>query len=145
MDKSISQCARWLLASGLLCNAAAMLLAPQAWYLSMPGVLYTGPFNIHFVRDIGCAYAMAGGGLLWRACRPATGAAAAIAGAGFLLMHALVHLGETLAGLCGWSQLLQDVPGVVLPALLAAGLALPPHFNRNDHDRLADPFAPRRL
>lgn len=103
-----------------------MLLAPEAWYLGVPGVLYTGPLNTHFVRDIGCAYAIAGGGLAWRAGHPATGAGVAMAGAVFLSMHALVHVGETLAGLCGWSSLLRDVPGVVLPALLAAWLALPP-------------------
>lgn len=114
---------RWLLAAGLAANGAAMLADPAAWYHAVPGVIYTGPLNFHFVRDIGCAYLVAAGGLAWRAWRPATGAPAAFAGAAFLLLHAGVHVGETLAGLCGWSTLLGDVPGVVLPALAALALA----------------------
>ena len=114
---------RWLLAAGLAANGTAMLFSPAAWYHAVPGVAYTGPLNLHFVRDIGCAYLVAAAGLAWRALRPTTGAPAAWLGAGFLLLHAGVHVGETLAGLCGWSTLLRDVPGVVLPALAALVLA----------------------
>jgi hypothetical protein len=114
---------RWLLAAGLAANGTAMLFSPAAWYHAVPGVAYTGPLNLHFVRDIGCAYLMAAAGLTWRALRPTTGAPAAWLGAGFLLLHAGVHVGETLAGFCGWSTLLRDVPGVVLPALAALVLA----------------------
>lgn len=117
---------RWLLAAGLAANGAAMLADPAAWYHAVPGVALTGPLNLHFVRDIGAAYCVAGGGLAWRAWRPHTGAPAAFAGAGFLVLHAGVHVGETLAGLCGWGTLLRDVPGVVLPAALAFALAWPP-------------------
>ena len=116
---------RWLLAAALAANGLAMLLDPPAWYAAIPGVGYTGPLNIHFVRDIGCAYLVSAAGLAWRAWRPIQGVPAALLGAGFLLLHAGVHLGETLAGLCGWSTLLRDVPGVVLPALLALALAVP--------------------
>jgi hypothetical protein len=115
---------RAALAAGLAANGLAMLMAPHAWYHAVPGVPFTGPLNSHFVRDIGCAYLVAAAGLGWRAWR-AEGAGAALAGAGFLFLHALVHLGETLAGLCGWGTFWRDVPGVVLPALLAATLAWP--------------------
>ena len=117
---------RWLLAAGLAANGSAMLISPAAWYHAVPGVVYTGPLNPHFVRDIGCAYLVAAAGLAWRALRPATGAPAAWLGAAFLLLHAAVHVGETLAGLCGWTTLLRDVPGVVLPALAALILAPAP-------------------
>ena len=60
----------------------------------------------------------------WRAWRPRTGWPAALAAAGFLLLHAGVHVGETLAGICGWTALLRDAPLVILPALLALALAL---------------------
>jgi hypothetical protein len=89
---------RALLAAGLAANGLAMLLVPDAWYHAVPGVVFTGPLNTHFVRDIGCAY---------------------------LVADAAVHLGETLAGLCGWSRWAADVPGVLVPALLAAWLSLP--------------------
>ena len=35
-------------------NGVLMLLAPEAWYHAVPTVPGTGPFNPHFVRDIGC-------------------------------------------------------------------------------------------
>ncbi len=117
---------RAVLATALAANGAAMLLAPAAWYQAVPGVVFTGPLNHHFVRDIGCAYLVSAAGLACRIRRPRQGAGAALAGAAFLLLHAGVHLGETLAGLCGWRSLLQDVPGVVSPALAALALAWPP-------------------
>lgn len=116
---------RWLLAAGLAANGLFMLAAPQDWYHAVPGVVFTGPFNPHFVRDIGCAYLVSAGGLAWRALDPVAGWPAACVGAGFLALHAFVHIGETIAGLCGASALLRDVPGVIVPAGLAIVLALP--------------------
>lgn len=116
---------RWMLAALLAANGLFMLVSPQAWYDAVPGVAATGPLNFHFVRDIGCAYLVAGIGMAWRAVQPSRGSSAAILGALFLLLHAGVHIGETLLGICGIDTLLRDVPGVVLPALLAFGLALP--------------------
>jgi hypothetical protein len=101
----------------LAANGLAMLALPQAWYGAVPGVAETGPFNPHFVRDIGCAYLVAGGALLgfawdrrWRA--------AALAGGVFLALHALVHLWDWVAGREALDHLVQDIPAVfVLPAL----------------------------
>ena len=119
------QTLRWLLAAGLAANGAAMLAVPAAWYDAVPGVLYSGPLNLHFVRDIGAAYASAAAGLAWRAARGPAGAPAAALGALFLALHAGVHLYELLAGVCGWQQFGQDLPGVLLPALGAVALAGP--------------------
>ncbi len=50
---------RWiaaLLGGGLAVNALIQLALPLAWYDAVPGVPLTGPFNPHFVRDIGMAY-----------------------------------------------------------------------------------------
>ncbi len=120
-----TQALRLLLATGLGANGAAMLAQPAAWYHAVPGVLYTGPLNLHFVRDIGAAYLGSAAGLAWRALRGPDAAPAAQCGALFLGLHAAIHLGETLAGLCGWRQWLADAPGVLLPAVLAAALAGP--------------------
>ena len=116
---------RWMLAAGLAANGLWMLFAPQPWYHAVPGVADTGPLNLHFVRDIGCAYLVAAAGLAWRAVEPTRGAGAALLGAAFLAMHAGVHIAETLLGICGWGALLRDVPGVVLPAFGALALAWP--------------------
>ena len=46
-------------------NGLMMLLAGAAWYASVPGVSETGPYNPHFIQDIGAAFLVAG----LRACR----------------------------------------------------------------------------
>src|SRR4029450_5867406 len=47
-----------------LANAAWMLAAPGDWYARLPAAVPdTGPFNAHFVGDIGGAFAMMGLGL----------------------------------------------------------------------------------
>src|SRR5258708_29034726 len=62
----------------LAANGVFMLAGPNAWYAAVPGVVETGPFNPHFVRDIGAAYLACGGalggyaaGAAARAARPA--------------------------------------------------------------------------
>ncbi|MFY0662769.1 MAG: hypothetical protein JXR15_19925 [Shimia sp.] len=37
-------------------NAALMWAAPQFWYEMVPGVLQTGGFNSHFIRDVALAF-----------------------------------------------------------------------------------------
>ena len=82
----------------LVANGVLMLLAPETWYRVTPDVGDTGPLNVHFVRDIGVAYLVAGVGLFWRAVDGLQGWPAALAGAAFLLGHALVHLVELVSG-----------------------------------------------
>ena len=62
----ILQGARLLLALILAANGLAMLAAPQFWYHTTPGVTGTGQLNLHFVRDIGCAYLVAAGAFAWQ-------------------------------------------------------------------------------
>jgi hypothetical protein len=83
----------WLFGIFSVANGLFMLLAPAAWYASIPGVPATGPLNEHFVRDIGGAYLMSGGALIWFALDPRA-QPAAIATAAFFVLHALVHLGD---------------------------------------------------
>ncbi len=47
-----------------LLNGIYMLVAPAAWYTSVPGVTATGPFNHHFITDIGFAFAASGVGMI---------------------------------------------------------------------------------
>ena len=115
----------YALGLGLLANAGAMLVAPDSWYHSVPTVTLSGPLNPHFIRDIGCAYALAGIGLIWVAARPRQAQPAAVLATLFLLMHAAVHLYEVAIGLCGWRTWWAAAPGVTLPALLAAWITWP--------------------
>lgn len=111
---------------GLIANALWMLFAPEAWYQAVPGVAETGPPNRHFIQDIGCAYIIAGLGLLWLARSPRRAWPAALAGGAFLTLHALVHVQDTLAGREHVHRLLTELPTVFLPAILAVWLAWPP-------------------
>ena len=60
-----------ILGLGLAANGLTMLAAPVNWYAMVPGVVDTGPFNPHFVRDIGVAYFVTGGSLVGLAKWPA--------------------------------------------------------------------------
>jgi hypothetical protein len=111
-----------VLGIALAANGLVMLGAPEAWYAAVPGVPQTGPFNPHFVRDIGAAYVVSGGALAWFAIDRAA-RAAAVAAAAFLTLHALVHLWDAAAGREHAHQLLADLPTVFLPAVLAIWIA----------------------
>jgi hypothetical protein len=76
----------WILGIALAANGFVMLGAPAAWYAAVPGVAATGPFNAHFIRDIGVAYVLCGASLPWFAISPAARPAAVI-GAAFLALH----------------------------------------------------------
>ena len=108
----------WALGIGLAANGLVMLAVPAGWYEAVPGVSETGPFNPHFVRDIGVAYFVAGSALVWftidRLARPA-----ALAAAAFLALHALVHLLDAVAGGEHTRKLFTDLPTVFLPPALA--------------------------
>ena len=53
-----------------IANGIFMLVAPGDWYLAVPGVTDTGPFNQHFVRDIGLIFLLLGGAFLLGAAQP---------------------------------------------------------------------------
>jgi len=114
-----------ILAIALGANGVAMLFAGPWWYAAVPGVTQTGPYNPHFVMDIGAAYLVVAGALLWRAARPADGPGAAIAAAAFLVLHAIIHLVHAAMGGAFAAEFVRDFPGVYLPALAAAWVAWP--------------------
>ncbi len=112
------------LAVALGANALAMLLASFWWYHAVPGVIATGAYNPHFVRDIGAAYLVTAGGLAWFAWRPVQGWPALAAAAAFLVLHASIHVFDASCSSNPVADLIRDLPGVYLPAVLAAGLAV---------------------
>jgi hypothetical protein len=108
-----------LAALGNLANAAWMLADPVHWYENLPAAVPDfGPLNEHFVRDIGCAFAVQGVALGAAAFLPAWRVAACAAVALFYGLHALVHVADTLRGLVGPEHWRIDFAGVYLPALL---------------------------
>ena len=89
----------------------------------MPALTATGPFNGHFVQDIGATYLVVALGLGWFAASPRRGWPALVSAAALLVLHGLIHIVAAVRSpVCG-RDLLRDLPGVFLPALIAAGLA----------------------
>jgi len=114
-----------VLAAILTANGLAMLLFGRWWYGAVPGVTSTGPFNPHFVKDIGAAYLTCGLALAWRAARATSphAAGAVVAAAVFLGAHGAIHIDDEIVGPGGLADFVRDFPGVFLPALLTAWLA----------------------
>jgi hypothetical protein len=105
-------------------NGLFMLFGSLAWYGTVPGVTATGPFNPHFVRDIGAAYVTAAGGIAWFGWKPREGWPALVAAAAFLTMHAAIHVFDATCGPAPLKDTLRDLVGVHLTALVALILAL---------------------
>jgi len=112
------------LAAGSAANAAWMLFDPGAWYRELPAAVPdTGPYNEHFVRDIGCAFATIALALGWAAWRPRWRVPLVAIAAVFLVAHAALHVFDTLRGFLDADHWALDLPGVYAPAALLAVLA----------------------
>jgi hypothetical protein len=106
----------YILAAVMAANGLYMFVEPAGWYATVPGVPDTGPFNPHFVRDIGIAFFTAGAALLWSVL--GAGWRASALGAMFIGLHSLLHIGETIGG-HHHNVLLNEIVAVHLPAVLA--------------------------
>ena len=111
-----------LLGIGGTLNGVIMLVASEPWFTSIAAD--TGPFNVHLVRDVGAAYLTSGLASIWAARAPQWRTPLATAAALFLGLHGLVHVEEVLSGVKPPAHLLEDFPGVYLPALLLTAIAL---------------------
>jgi hypothetical protein len=128
----------------LAANGIAMLVGPAGWYAAVPGVTHTGPLNFHFVRDIGCAYLMAGGALVWLAINLRAWPAALTA-AVFLTLHAAIHVADAAAGREAVRQLLIELPGVFVPPTIALGLAWSGFSKEKEDAHMANTAATRQI
>ena len=105
-------------------NGLFMLISPANWYFAVPGVTTTGPFNQHFIRDIGLIFLLVAIAMLIGVARSASRIPLWSAAALWLVGHALFHFWEVAVGICGQGALAQDFPAVTLPAILTTALAL---------------------
>jgi hypothetical protein len=133
-----------LLGFVLAANGLFMLVDPAAWYALVPGVPETGPLNPHFVRDIGCAYSVAGAALIGNAFDERL-RAAALAGALFLTFHALVHVADAVAGREHADHALAELVTIFVPAVIALWLVLSSNTRRTHNVQVADEAADRRV
>jgi hypothetical protein len=108
-----------ILGLGMLANALWMLAGPMHWYTELPAAVPdTGPFNAHFVRDIGCAFLTVGIALIWAASSERHRLPLAAISALFLGAHALLHVYDTARGALDSDHWQLDLAGVYLPAIL---------------------------
>ncbi|MBW8725587.1 MAG: hypothetical protein JF625_10580 [Inquilinus limosus] len=105
-------------------NGAFMLVSPEGWYFAVPGVTTTGPFNQHFIRDIGLIFLFVGTSYLFGAAQPRHRVIFWAAPTLWLGGHALFHYWEVAVGICGPSVLIRDFPAVTLPAAIGVLLTL---------------------
>ncbi|MBV9992402.1 MAG: hypothetical protein JOZ72_14065 [Alphaproteobacteria bacterium] len=114
-----------LLVLGLfhIANGLYMLTAPAEWYAAVPGVTLTGPFNHHFVQDIGMAFLASGAGLAWGMRRGRSAAIFACAGAVWPALHALIHVDGWLVHGIAPGTAAAELVGVGALALLGVVLA----------------------
>jgi hypothetical protein len=98
-----------LLGLSQIAQGAVMIVAPALFYRAVPGVDETGPLNPHLMRDTGCAFLLAGAGLVWFAGRPAA-VSAGVMGAAYLCLHALTHVWDGVAGRERAVHLAHDLP-----------------------------------
>lgn len=104
-------------------NGASMMLAPDFWFQHLPGVIDTGPFNHHFVRDVGAAYLSVAAAFFLARRYPRAGAQLLLVAFIFLGLHGMVHVMDTLAGRMSWHHFANDSVTVILPALLTLWFA----------------------
>jgi hypothetical protein len=131
-----------LLGLVLVANGLSMVVDPAGWYAQVPGVPETGPLNPHFVRDIGCAYAVSGAALIGYAFEERL-RAAALAGASFLTLHALVHVADAVASREHTDHALAELVTIFAPAAIALWLVLTSDKRRTHNVQVADDAADR--
>ena len=106
-------------AFGNLVNGVWMLADPYNWYWNLPAAVPdTGPLNEHFVRDLGATFSVMAAALAFAAVRPVTRVPLVGLVMLFYVLHAGIHVFDTLRGLLPASHWGIDFPGVYLPALL---------------------------
>jgi len=113
-----------LMGVAALANGLFMLVSPERWYFLVPGVTTTGPFNQHFIRDIGLIFLFVGTAFLVGAARPRYRVVLWAAPTLWLVGHALFHFWEVAVGICAPAVILRDFPAVTLPALIGICLTL---------------------
>lgn len=112
---------RHILIAVALLNVATgvvVFLAPGYFYNNVPGVAMMGPFNVHFIRDVGLAYC--GSGVLLAVAWRRQDYAFALGGALWPCLHALFHIQIWFARGAPVDRVaITNLLGIQLPAWLA--------------------------
>ena len=111
----------WGLVVFYLITGLFIAVAPLGFYETGPGVSDTGPYNMHFLRDVGFAFTVSSLGIAYglvRRLKPLI-----VFGTAWLAMHGLFHLTLWLLHSAPVSEgALLDLVLVVLPAAVVTYL-----------------------
>lgn len=80
----------WAFVAFYLLTGLYIAALPQDFYLNAPGVQATGPYNMHFIRDVGFAFLTSSAAIgygLYSGIKPVM-----LFGATWILIHGLFHL-----------------------------------------------------
>lgn len=102
-------------------DGLVMISSPERWFMEAPGASATGPFNQHFVIDVGLGFLATGLAFLATAWRPSF-QLAAFGASGFVVFHALFHLAHLTMGHSSHAWV--DV-AIAVPAFLGLALVWP--------------------
>ena len=101
-----------------LINGIWMLAAPESWYKDLPAAVPdTGPYNGHFIRDLGVVFVLIGAGFFWCAARLHQSKPVLLVITLFFVGHAILHVLDLLESRLPHSHWRIDAPAVFLPAL----------------------------
>lgn len=103
-------------------NGAFMVIAPHEWWVRVPGVTDTGPFNSHFVADVGLAFLASAIGFAIFAARGEARLAGIVAAA-FPALHVGLHVAEMLHGRSAHAGL--ELATIIAPALAGVLICWP--------------------
>lgn len=97
-----------------------MLSSPANWFAVFPAALEDfGPFNAHFIRDLGGWYAAGGLLLMFALTNPMRfGGVALVVSLVAYVAHAGTHLADLVSGRVGAKHWLIDTPLVFLPVVM---------------------------
>ena len=132
MYKKIGTAIAVLLGLFALANGMFMAVSPEDWYWAVAGVPDRGPFNQHFVRDIGFIYTLIGVAFLYGGVYAKYRLQLWLMPTAWLVLHAIFHIWEVVVGICGPESLVEDFAGVTLPALFALALLYGSHRAKQD-------------
>lgn len=110
-----------------LINGLTMLAAPLLWYQLTPGVIETGPFNSHFIRDIGLAFVGASCSALLIFSPRYKNFAAMAAPIIFIGGHSIFHLLEFAHHQPPAIEIARDMALIIIPSILFCALLISHH------------------
>ena len=104
-------------------NGLYMLIMPFAWYENTPGVSMLGPYNTHFVRDVGLVYLISAAGMFW-GVRPRQVNVLIFASI-WPALHAIYHFWMWIGRDFAFDQVaLVNLIGIQIPAWLTLFIAM---------------------